>query len=178
MQDLQDQVLTCWSFCMGLLKVVRNILHGTFDFDEAAGITPDFLPGPLPCSSPVILAGWQRVGVWKKLLLQDCLRDCRAPKLLAPLQISLGRMPRNSERSIPAHKLRGCQLPVSPPGRKTRSKGLEALEMCNSLTSQAATGPRHTALSWGPQSFWCLQFQLSLTSLRIEKILLFHFKLE
>lgn len=37
--------------------MVRNILHGKFDFDEAAGITPDFLPVPLPCSSTVLLAG-------------------------------------------------------------------------------------------------------------------------
>lgn len=32
---------------MGLLKVVRNIFNGTFDFDDTAEITLNFLPGPL-----------------------------------------------------------------------------------------------------------------------------------
>lgn len=153
-------MLACRGFHMGVLKAVRNTFHRTLDFDEAAGITPDFLPGPLPWSSTALLADWQGVGVWKKLLLQDRLRDCRAPKLLALLQISLGSLPRNSERSIPARRLQGCQLPVSPPCRKTRSKSLEALEMCNSLASPSARGCRKSALSWGPQSFWCFQFQV------------------
>jgi len=46
-----------------LLKAVRSVLYGMFDFDEAAGIMPGFLSGPLPCSSTVLLADWQRVGV-------------------------------------------------------------------------------------------------------------------
>lgn len=125
-------------FLDGATKLVRNILNGRLDFDDGAATTPHFLPVPLPCSSTGLLTGWQRVGVWKKLLLQDCLRDCRTPKLLASLQISLGRMPRNSEQSIPTHKLQGCQLSVSPPGRKKRSQSLKALEMCNSLASQTA----------------------------------------
>lgn len=54
MQDIQDQVLT-QDFCVGLPKVVRHIFKGTFDFDDPAEITPNFLPGPLPCSSSVFL---------------------------------------------------------------------------------------------------------------------------
>jgi len=42
---------------VGLLKAVRKHFHRTFDFDEAAGFTPDFLPGPLPWSSTAFLAG-------------------------------------------------------------------------------------------------------------------------
>lgn len=155
MQDIQDQVLT-QDFCVGLPKVVRHIFNGTFDFDDPAEITPNFLPGPLPCSSSVFLTSWQRVGVRKKLLLQDYLGDCSAPKLLALLQISLGRMPRNSEQSISAHKLQGCQLSVSSAGRKKRSKSLEALEMCKSLATQAAGGSRQNSSSWGPQSLMSL----------------------
>lgn len=165
MQDLQDQVLTRLDFHVGLLKVVRNIFNGTLDFDDTAEITPDFLPGPLPCSSSVFLTSWQWVGVRKKLLLQDYLRDCRAPKLLAPLQISLGRMPRNSEQSISAHKLQGCQLSVSSPGRKKSTKSLEALEICNSLAPQAAGGSRQNSSSRRPQSLMSLVLDIITFSL-------------